>query len=105
MDWYDPTCYAIEILDAKYAKLATDDYVEQLDHPTPQQKKDLKRVLNTYTKLFNGTLGVYPHRKFNIDLVDGAARLYPVPVIHLDVFKKELLHLVNIGVLSPQGAS
>ncbi len=41
--------------------------------------------------------------------MDGAvpkhARPYPVPVIHLDVFKKELLHLVNIGVLSPQGAS
>ena len=109
MDWYDPTCYATEILDAKYEKVATDDYVEQLDHLTPQQKKDLKGVLNTYTKLFDGTLGVYPHRKFHIDLVDGAvpkhARPYPVPVIHLDVFKKELLHLVNIGVLSPQGAS
>ena len=26
-------------------------------------------------------------------------------VIHLDVFKKELLHLLDIGVLSPQGAS
>ncbi len=41
--------------------------------------------------------------------MDGAvprhARPYPVPVIHLEVFKKELLHLVNIGVLPPQGAS
>ena len=109
MDWYDPTCYAIEILDAKYEKVATDDYVEQLDNLTPKQKKDLKGVLNTYTRLFDGTIGVYPHRKFHIDLVDGAvskhARPYPVPVIHLDVFKKELLHLVDIGVLSPQGAS
>jgi hypothetical protein len=38
MDWYDPTCYATEILGAKYKKVATDDYVEQLDHLTPQQK-------------------------------------------------------------------
>ncbi len=68
MDWYDPTCYATEILDAKYGKVATDDYVEHLDHLTPQQKKDLNGVLNTYTKLFDGTLGVYPHRKFQIDL-------------------------------------
>ena len=41
--------------------------------------------------------------------MDGAVpkhpRPYPAPVIHLDVFKKELLHLVEIGVLSPQGAS
>jgi len=41
--------------------------------------------------------------------VEGAvpkhARPYPVATIHLDVFKKELLHLVDIGVLSPQGAS
>ncbi len=28
-----------------------------------------------------------------------------MPVIHLQAFKKELLHLVKIGVLSPQGAS
>jgi hypothetical protein len=30
---------------------------------------------------------------------------YPVPMIHLNAFKKELIHLVEIGVLSPQGAS
>jgi hypothetical protein len=46
---YDPTCYAIEILDAKYEKITTDDYVEQLEHLTPQQKKDLKGVLSTFT--------------------------------------------------------
>jgi hypothetical protein len=54
------------------------------------------------TKLFDGT-------KFHIDLLPGAiakhARPYPVPVIHLNAFKKELLHLVKIGVLSPQGVS
>ncbi len=66
-------------------------------------------MLNKHTKLFNGTLGVYLHRTFHIDLVPGAipkhSRPYPIPVIHLQAFKKELLHLVEIGVLSPQGAS
>jgi hypothetical protein len=46
---------------------------------------------------------------FHIDLVPGAtakhARLYPVPMIQLHAFKKELHHLVEMGVLSLQGAS
>ncbi len=74
-----------------------------------EQKEDLRKVLMEHTKLFVGTLGVYPHRKFHIDLVPGAiakhTRLYPVPVIHLSAIKKELLHLVKIGILSLQGAS
>ena len=32
-------------------------------------------------------------------------RPYPVPVIHLETFKKELIHLCDIGVLQVQGAS
>ncbi len=62
-----------------------------------------------HTKLFDGILGVYPHRKFHIDLVPGAiakhARPYHVPVIHLSAFKNELLRTIKIGILSPQGAS
>ena len=33
------------------------------------------------------------------------ARPYPVPVIHLEAFRKELAHLCKIGVLAIQGAS
>jgi hypothetical protein len=103
MDWYDPTCYASEILDAKYDKvLVDDDVIDQLDHLDAQQKDDLKRVLNEHTKLFDGTLWVYPHRKFHIELVPEAvpkhSRPYAIPVIHLEAFKKELIHLVKIGV-------
>ena len=32
MDWYDPTCYASEILDAQYEKVLVDDVIDQLDH-------------------------------------------------------------------------
>jgi hypothetical protein len=57
--------------------------------------------------ILDDSLGVYPHRKFHIDLMPGAVpkhfRPYAIPVIHLEAFKKELIHLV--GVLSPQGAS
>ena len=46
---------------------------------------------------------------FHIDSVPGAiakhARPYPVPMLYQNAFKKELTHLVKIGVLSLQGAS
>jgi hypothetical protein len=111
MDWYEPTCYAVEILDAKYEKVEVEEVTNHLNltHLSLQQKEDLKQVLQEHTKLFNGTLGVYPNRNFHIDLIPRAAakhaRPYPVPVIHLAAFKNELLHVVEIGVLSPQGAS
>ncbi len=69
MDWYDPTCYASEILDAKYEKVLVDDVIDPLDHLNAQQKNDLKQVLHEHIKLFDGTLGVYPHRKFHNELM------------------------------------
>jgi hypothetical protein len=42
LDWYDPTCYASEILDSKYEKVLVDDVIDQLDHLNAQQKNDLK---------------------------------------------------------------
>ncbi len=43
MDWYDPTCYAPEISDAKYEKVLVDDVIDQLDHLNVLQKYDLKK--------------------------------------------------------------
>ena len=72
MDWYNPTCYASEIMDAKYREVSTDDVVNQLKHLNDKQKQDLKVLLKDFTRLFDGTLGVYPHKKFHIDFVPGA---------------------------------
>ncbi len=56
--------------------------------------------------MFNGTLGVYSHKKVHIDIDPNAkpvhSRPYPVPQINLKTFKKELNHLVKIGVLAAQ---
>jgi hypothetical protein len=59
--------------------------------------------------MFNGTLGVYPHRKEYIDIDPSAkpvhSRPYLVPQIHLKTFKTVLNHLVRNGVLAPQQES
>jgi hypothetical protein len=55
MDWYDPTCYAVEILDAKYEKVEVDEVINQLNHLNTEQKKDLRKFLKEHTKLFDGT--------------------------------------------------
>ncbi len=91
MDWYDPTCFAIEILDAKYEQAQIKDVVNPLEYLRTQQKAELKQVLSEFTKLFDGTLEVYPHRKFYIELEPGAkprhARPYLVPFTHLETYK------------------
>ncbi len=66
MDWYDPTCLAIEILDPKYENIQIKDVVSPLDYLSTQQRADLKQVLSEFTKLFDGTLWVYPHKKIHI---------------------------------------
>ena len=100
---------AAPILDAKYERTSIQEVISEQKHLNDEQKRKLKRVLDKHSKLFDGTLGVYPHQKFSIELDPDAkpvhARPYSVPKIHLEVFKKELQHLVKLGVLSPQGTS
>jgi hypothetical protein len=66
-------------------------------------------VLQDNNKTFDGTLGVYPHKKVQIDIDPNAkpvhSRPYPVPRIHLKTFKKDLDHLVRIGILAAQRES
>jgi hypothetical protein len=66
-------------------------------------------VVQENNKMFNGTLGVYPHKKVHIDIDPNAkpmhSRQYPIPQIHLKTFKTELNHLVRIGVLASQQES
>ncbi len=61
-------------------------------------------MLQKNNKMFDGTLGVYPHKKVHIDIDPNAkpvhSRPYSVPQIHLKTFKNELNHLVRLGVLT-----
>ena len=97
MGWYDPTCYAMEILDAKYEAISTDEVVNICTHLDDEQNAELKQVLKGFQKLFSGKLGTYPHQKFHIDIEPEAwpkhVRPYLIPRIHRAAFKKELEHL------------
>jgi hypothetical protein len=106
-DWLQ--CFATAMLEAKYEYVNVHQVIDKLTHLNMHQKADLLQVLTANEKMFDGTLGVYPHKKFYIDIDKNAkpvhARTYPVPRVHLQTFKKELDHLVAIGVLAPQGKS
>jgi hypothetical protein len=107
-DIYDN--YAVgKILDALYEKMDVAEVVKMQTHLTEQQQGQLLEVLSKYPKLFGNDLGCYPHKQFHIDLQPNAKpvhrQAYPVLRLHKETFKKELEHLVSIGVLSPQGSS
>jgi hypothetical protein len=60
-DWLE--CFAAEILDAKYDKTDVAEVVKGLTHLNAHQKADLLQVLQENNKMFDRTLGVFPHKK------------------------------------------
>ncbi len=89
-DWLE--CFASEILDAKYEKTDVAEVVKGLTILNAHQKADLLYVLQENNKMFNGTLGVYPHKKVHYNIDPNAkpvhSRPYPVPQIHFEDFQK-----------------
>ena len=98
-----------KILDSKYEYVNTHQVAETLTYLSPHEKQDLTQTLDKYPILFNGQLGLFKQNKVHLDLIDNArpfhSKPYAVPHLHLDTFKKELDRLVEIGVLSPTGAT
>jgi hypothetical protein len=58
-DWLQR--FATTILDAKYEWTVVAEVVDKLTHLNIHQKADLLQVLHENEKMFDGTLGVYPH--------------------------------------------
>jgi len=88
-DWL--SCYATDILDAKYEWTDVADVIDKLTHLKAQQKKELLQVLQENSKMFNGTLGLYPHHKLHLELVPDVkpvhSQPYPFPRVHMSTFK------------------
>ncbi|GFH58269.1 hypothetical protein CTEN210_14745 [Chaetoceros tenuissimus] len=97
------------ILESKYDKVSGKEVADAQQHLSEEQRKDLHRVLDEFTTLFDGQLKVYPDSKVHLHLKPDAqprqSRPYKVPYAHEKVFKEELDRLVQQGVLSPANRS
>ena len=91
------------ILDAKYDALDIDAVVSKATALNAMQKKLLRDVLTEYQDLFDGSLGRWKTTPASAELKVGAkpvyTRHYKVPHINEEAFKKELMRLVELGVL------
>jgi hypothetical protein len=63
------------------------------------------KLLRKYEDIFDGTLGKWNTDPVDIELREDSkpvsSRYYPVPRINKETFRKELMRLVDIGVLTP----
>ena len=95
------------ILDAKYENTSPKEVADAQQHLNQKEKQHLEDVLAKYSELFDGKLGLYPHRKVHLELLPNSvpvhSRPYAVPKTHEGAFKKELDHLIEIGVLKRVG--
>ena len=68
-----------------------------------KRKGQLFKLLSEFEELFDGTLGDWKTEPVELELREGekphSSRYYPMPRVHKQTFKKELLRLVEIGVL------
>ena len=77
-----------------------------MDHIYQTEKDDILKVLQKKSSMFDGTLGVYHHKRFHTgvdpDTKPVYSQPYPVLHIHLSTFNKELDHIFELAVLVHQ---
>ena len=95
------------ILDANYEAVNPQEVAQSQKHLSPSQCDQLQQHLSPFSVLFDGKLGHYPNSLLHLDIEPSAtpvhSKPYAIPRTHDEAFKKELQHLVEIGVLRPCG--
>ena len=96
----------LKIKMAKYNKVAPQIVASQCNHLSAQQQLQLGQLLSKFPDIFSGKLGRYNRSKFTLQLQDPTTtpifcKPYPFPQAHIAVFKQELDHLLDKGVLAP----
>ena len=96
-------------MEAKYDSTTPKEVAQKQIHLSQDQRDDLEKLFSKFSKLFSGKLGCYKKKKIHLETKEGSipkhARPYSVPRTHYDIFKRELQHLTDIGVLRPIDAT
>ena len=97
------TSRLVKILDSTYGKPDLQEVVKQAKHINSQQQSMLYDLLKKYEEIFDGELSEWDTEAVDFEFKEEAKphsqRHFPVPHIHKETFRKELLRLVEIGVL------
>jgi len=92
-----------QIIDAKYEPADLKQVVKDCKHLDSNQQKSLYGLLTKYKELFDGSLGTWNDKPYDVRLKADAkpyhARAYPVPRAYEATMKLEVDRLVQIGVL------
>ena len=92
-----------QILDAKYKPANLKEVTKGCTHLELKQRLQLYKLLEKYSILFDGTIGRWKNKLYEIDLKAGTqpyhARPFPIPKIHEKTLRMEVERLVQIGVL------
>jgi hypothetical protein len=94
---------AQKILDNDYEEADLTQVAQGQDHLSSDERDKLEALLLKYKPLFDGTLGAWTHDEHHLELKEGVkpfhARAFPVPKVHYDTLKKEVMRLCDVGVL------
>ena len=98
------TAGVTKIKQAKYDSIDPQMVASQCHHLSIPQQQQLGDLLKQFPLLFSGKLGRYNKSKFTLELKDPKtppifSKPYPIPQAHVPVFKAELNHLIDKGVL------
>ena len=101
----EATEQVICILNSNYEKADLKEVVANAHQLNNEEKGQLLTLLRDFEDIFDGTLGYWDTGPVNIELKPNATpyngRYSPVPKINKETFRKELMRLVEIGVLTP----
>jgi hypothetical protein len=99
-----------KILDADYKPASFDDVIKTCENLHVEEQHQLKTLLQKYENLFDGTLGEFTTEPISPQLMDPNckpihARAYTVPRSVEQLLRKEIVRLVDIGILEEDYSS